>query len=379
VQEEIAQDSIRIKQRAYQTAAERWAGVGPYYAMFPIAFANDVILEHTRPGDTVFDPFAGRGTTVFSAAANGRYGVGVELNPVGWVYSQAKLKPASYEAVWHRLGEINSVSRRDRDTADDLPQFFHHCFNRRVLQFLVAARAELNWRQRPVDWTTMALLLVHLHGRLPDALSNQMRQTKSMSPDYAIRWWQERSLLPPDLNPVEFIRRKLKWRYAKGRPQTGPSHVYLGDSVKRLPQLAQRLRKGRLNHARLLLTSPPYFGLADYHYDQWLRLWLLGGPSEARRSKEKHRGKFEHPEHYQQLLTKVFASSSLLLHEEAVIYVRTGKQSFTYETTKQALFQAFPNKQLCEYSRPYSRPTQTALFGDHDPKDGEVDLILLPK
>lgn len=33
----------------------------------------------------------------------------------------------------------------------------------------------------------MALLSVHLHGKRADSLSNQMRQTKSMSPEYAIR------------------------------------------------------------------------------------------------------------------------------------------------------------------------------------------------
>ena len=62
----------------------------------------------------------------------------------------------------------------------------------------------------------MALLLVHLHGKRTDSLSNQMRQTKSLSPQYAVRWWDERGLEPPDIDPVEFMKKKLKWRYAKG-------------------------------------------------------------------------------------------------------------------------------------------------------------------
>ena len=60
---------------AYDSAAGRWQGVGPYYAMFPTHFADGVIAQHTSPGDIVLDPFAGRGTAVFSAAHQGRQGI----------------------------------------------------------------------------------------------------------------------------------------------------------------------------------------------------------------------------------------------------------------------------------------------------------------
>jgi hypothetical protein len=48
-----------------------------------------------------------------------------------------------------------------------------------------------------VDCTAMALLLVNMHGTRDASLSNQLRQTKSMSPDYAIAWWEEHRLQPP--------------------------------------------------------------------------------------------------------------------------------------------------------------------------------------
>jgi len=37
----------------YDTAARRWQGVGPYYAMFPTSFADSVIAGYSRPGDIV--------------------------------------------------------------------------------------------------------------------------------------------------------------------------------------------------------------------------------------------------------------------------------------------------------------------------------------
>ena len=285
----------------YGTAAARWAGVGPYYAMFPAAFAEKVITRHTAPGDVVLDPFAGRGTAVFSAAVQGRRGIGIEISPVGWVYSQAKLQPASQESVVERLAEIERISSRYGKAARSAPSFFRCCYRDNVLQFLIAARTHLDWKNRKVDWTAMAFLLVNLHGKRDNSLSNQMRQTKSMSPAYAIRWWRDRDMRPPEIDPLEFLLKRMEWRYAKGIPELVESKVYLGDSVKILPQVP-RYWSSRHKRAHLLLTSPPYYGVTNYHYDQWLRLWLLGGPPTSRRIGGKHKGKFESKPQYRQLL-----------------------------------------------------------------------------
>ena len=91
----------------YNSASARWAAVGPYYAMFPTLFADDVVARFTEPGDWVLDPFAGRGTAVYSAAIADRHGVGIELNPVGWLYGATKLGVAPRA---RRRGE----ARRDR-------------------------------------------------------------------------------------------------------------------------------------------------------------------------------------------------------------------------------------------------------------------------
>ena len=79
-----------------------------------------------------------------------------------------------------------------RHANEELPEFFKLCFAPRVHRFLLAVREHLDWRPNKTDRKIMALRLVHLHGKRADSLSNQTRQTKSMSPDYAIRWWKER-------------------------------------------------------------------------------------------------------------------------------------------------------------------------------------------
>src|SRR5437868_1485652 len=116
----------------YEAAHSRWSGVGPYYAMFPAEFADLVIAKHTKEGDTVLDPFAGRGTAVFSAATQGRRGIGVEINPVGWVYARAKLAPAKKELVAARFEELGRSAKDYRGEADRLPLFFQRCFTQKV-------------------------------------------------------------------------------------------------------------------------------------------------------------------------------------------------------------------------------------------------------
>jgi hypothetical protein len=221
----------------------------------------------------------------------------------------------------------------------------------------------------------MALLLVSLHGKRDNSLSNQMRQTKSMSPAYAIKWWRERQLLPPELEPLEFMLKRLVWRYAKGVPKVLKSHVYLGDSTKILSHISRYLGSDH-KRARLLLTSPPYFGITNYHYDQWLRLWLLGGLPTPRRIGGMYKGKFENLHQYRSLLLSVFSSAKPLLTENAVVYVRTDRRKLTLRITAEVLREVFPNRRLRYKYRPYTRPTQTNLFGHAEPKIGEMDLVI---
>ena len=70
-----------------------------YLASFPAALAHAFVARYTRPGDVVLDPFSGRGTTPLQACAEGRIGVGNDLNPLAHVLTAAKVEPpAALEA-----------------------------------------------------------------------------------------------------------------------------------------------------------------------------------------------------------------------------------------------------------------------------------------
>lgn len=96
--------------------------------------------------------------------------------------------------------------------------------------------------------------------------------------------------------------------------------------------------------AGLLFTSPPYYGLTNYHYGQWLRLWLLEEAPNARRKPGRHRARFENREKYERLLRTVFSRAAGLCTRTAVAYVRTGRQKVTYEITRRVLRETFPRR-----------------------------------
>ncbi len=366
----------------YSTARARWAGMGPYFAMFPSAFADEVVAEYSTRGETVLDPFAGRGTALFSAATTGRNAIGIEINPVGWIYCKTKLNPAPKESVLDRIAEVESRADKFVEDSRKLPPFFHRCFSSKVLQFLACARSVLDWRMSDVDRTAMAFLLIHLHGKSTDSLSNQMRQAKAMSPRYAIKWWRERKLNPPKVAPLEFFEKRLRWRYAKGIPDASRNIVLYGDSASLIAELDQARKGARLPRPSLLLTSPPYFGITNYHYDQWIRLWLLGGPPTDHRAQTetrgKHRDKFSNFGVYGDLLSTVFASSAKMLRQDAVVYVRSDRREPTKSLIREVLKTTFPSHELRSVIRPVTGQTQTRLFGHHAPRSGELDFILTP-
>lgn len=363
--------------RTFQTAVDRWASVGPYYAMFPINFAFEVIETYTKAGDRVLDPFVGRGSSIFAAGATGRVGCGIEINPVGWLYSVVKLRPATQERVIKRLYEIGKDALQVDVKVAKLPEFFEWAYCPEVLRFLLCARDQLRWgvRESVVDRTLMAFILVYLHGKRLSSLSNQMRDSKSMAPDYAVRWWADREMGPPEIDPVQFLEQRIEWRYKKGRP-TLTGDVILGDSFS---LLHDNRRRALAEPFDLLFTSPPYYGVTNYFYDQWLRLWMLGDQSFPRRRDQRWQKKFESQSNYKVLLTTVFNKAALRMSKDAIIVVRTDARAFTRSTTVDALNLSFPNKELVQVVRPLTGKSQTSLYGDDSVKPGEVDLIMTPR
>src|SRR6476660_2547195 len=84
-----------------------------YLASFPAALTHAFIARYSRPGDVVLDPFSGRGTTPLQACAEGRVGVGNDLNPLAHLLTAAKVQPATRAKAVTRLAALRLAWNAD--------------------------------------------------------------------------------------------------------------------------------------------------------------------------------------------------------------------------------------------------------------------------
>lgn len=364
--------------KGFKTAEARWSRFGPYYAMFPVDFAFDVVNKYSNEGDYILDPFAGRSSSIYAGGVLGRHSLGIEINPVGWIYGSVKLNPADKDDVVDRLFEIYGKRNYYNRAIERMPEFYRICYCDEVLKFLLSARKNLNWETDSVDATLMSIILVYLHAKIGEGLSNQMRMTKSMGMNYSVEWWKANNFSkPPEINPAQIILDKINWRYKKGMPKVTESAVVFGDSTIELGNISERAKINDIEFS-LLFTSPPYYSITDYHADQWLRLWLLGGSETPKFIKEKHKGRFIDKERYYNLLDEVFGLSSTIMKDKSTVYVRTDKREFTFNSTIEILQKHFPKHKTQIIDKPLQSDTktQTKLYGDKSMKPGEVDIIM---
>ena len=68
-----------------------------YRACFKPQLPRFFIDRFTAPGDVVYDPFMGRGTTVIEAALAGRTPAGCDINPLSAMLAQPRLSPPTAE------------------------------------------------------------------------------------------------------------------------------------------------------------------------------------------------------------------------------------------------------------------------------------------
>ncbi|HEF4732695.1 site-specific DNA-methyltransferase [Burkholderia multivorans] len=74
-----AGDGRRMRRSVWTVATQPYAAA--HFATFPEALVEPCVLAGSRPGDVVFDPFFGTGTTGQVAQRLGRRFIGCELNP----------------------------------------------------------------------------------------------------------------------------------------------------------------------------------------------------------------------------------------------------------------------------------------------------------
>lgn len=94
-----------------------------YRACFKPQLPRFFIERLTLPGDAVYDPFAGRGTTLIESALLGRVPLGCDVNPLSALLTLPRLNPPTIDQVADRLSHIEL--EKVNDYPEKLLAFYH--------------------------------------------------------------------------------------------------------------------------------------------------------------------------------------------------------------------------------------------------------------
>lgn len=259
------------KQRAANTLHEI-----SYRACFKPQLPRFFVQRLTEPGEIVYDPFMGRGTTLVESALLGRIPIGCDINPLSRVLTRPRLHPPELEEIIRRLQEIDYVYAGE--VPEDLLVFFHP----ETLKQICALRDYLLEREAASrsdlvdDWIRM-VAVNRLTGHSPGFFSvytlppNQAVSVKAQKKINETRGQQ-----PPRREVAEIIARKSRKLLSHCNAEVRRLLGGVCHRSKLLIQHAENVPQIESGSVSLVVTSPPFLDVVDYAGDNWLRCWFIG-------------------------------------------------------------------------------------------------------
>ncbi len=247
-----------------------------YRACFKPQLPRFFIDRLTEPGDAVYDPFAGRGTTPLEAALAGRVPTACDVNPLTAILLAPRLAPPVVTDVHRRLDQID-IHRR-ADLPDDLRVFYHAD----TLQEICALREYLLQRDRDrtlddVDRWIRMVAVNRLTGHSPGFFSVYTlppNQATSVQSQRKIN--EDRAQVPPRRDVPALILRKTKALLKDCDDQTRATLGSVRTDEPLLTRPAHSTPAIRSASVDLIVTSPPFLNIVNYRMDNWLRCWFCG-------------------------------------------------------------------------------------------------------
>ncbi len=261
----------------YWTAKQRQASSlheVSYRACFKPQLPRFFIETLTHPGDVLYDPFMGRGTTIVEGALFGRTVIGNDINPLSRILTEPRLHPPCVEQVEQRLSGIK-IERRARSSID-LSMFYHHRTESEILalRYYLARRAAAGKEDHIDRWIRMVAtnrLTGHSKGffsvyTLPPNQATSRENQRKIN--------KARRQKPEYRNVKELILRKTKSLLRNVSDDQVERLSTVGESALLLTGGAWHTSRIGDNTVDLVVTSPPFLDTVNYAQDNWLRCWF---------------------------------------------------------------------------------------------------------
>jgi hypothetical protein len=247
-----------------------------YRACFKPQLPRFFIQRLTQPGDVVYDPFMGRGTTPVEAALHGRIPWGNDLNPLSLVFTAPRLLPPHMSLIQSRLRE---VTRGDHDELpEDLLVFYHPDTLRDICALRTYFLERISSGQMDLTdaWLRM-VAMSRLTGHSPGFFS-----VYTLPPNQAVSVSRQRTLnqqhnrTPPRRDVVELILKKSKQLLGDVTPLVRQTLTRVSRHAWLLKMHAEATPQIPSDSVSLVVTSPPFLDVVNYAEDNWLRCWFAG-------------------------------------------------------------------------------------------------------
>ena len=245
-----------------------------YRACFKPQLPAYFIKQLSNAGDIVFDPFAGRGTTVLEAALLGRIGISNDVNPISRIFLEARLFPPTIKEIQKRLGEIKLYEDEKADI--DLSMFYH----KRTEGLIVSLKNYLNERRISgkedyIDKWIRMVATNRLSGHSEAFFSvYTFPPNQAVSMEEQVRINKKRNQIPSYRDVKSIILEKSKRLLKDVTPEIRENLLKTGPKIKFTEDNAAELKSVPDNTINLTVTSPPFLDVVSYSKDNWLRFWF---------------------------------------------------------------------------------------------------------
>jgi hypothetical protein len=244
-----------------------------YRACFKAQLPRFFINLFTKEGEKVYDPFAGRGTTMIEAAIMGRRVAGNDINPLSRILTLPRLSIPNISDVEIRLRQFRL---RPVENHIDLSMFYHP----QTLCEILSLREYLFERQQTgseddVDRWIRMVATNRLTGHSPGFFS-----VYSLPPNQAISAQKQavinkrRKQKPEYRDTRALILRKTRRLLSNVSRHEIENLRSAGKNALLLTKDARSTEEIESNSIQLTVTSPPFLDVVQYAADNWLRCWF---------------------------------------------------------------------------------------------------------
>ena len=245
-----------------------------YRACFKPQLPDYFIHRFTSPGDLVYDPFGGRGTTVIQAAIRGRQIIQNDINPLSIILTKARLTPPSDEDLTQRLNQIPIQKNLKSDL--DLTMFFEAKTFQEILSLreYFIDRRDKGVNDHIDDWIQM-VATNRLTGHSSGFFSvytfppNQAISAKSQ-----IRINEKRKQIPEYRDTKKIILKKSKGLLRNLSTEQRNNLAFAEKTAIFLNTTSDKTKAIKNNSVQLVVTSPPFLDIVQYVEDNWMRCWF---------------------------------------------------------------------------------------------------------